>query len=185
MRNNFLTLFSLIVLFGLNTLNAQTKINWIKFNELPQIQKKQQKLVFVDVYTNWCGPCKMLDAQTFSDPRVADYINKHFYAVKFNAEGNDTVRFQDKVYINENYDPARAMYRNATHPFAGYFAVQGGGLAYPTTAYLDSDLKHLSQPVQGFLTPQKIEPILKYFGSKAYLNKSFQDFLKDFKPEWN
>ncbi|MFN3951981.1 MAG: thioredoxin family protein [Thermaurantimonas sp.] len=182
---NYFKILLLTVNLGITQLHAQSKVQWIKFSDLPAYQKKQKKLVFVDVYTNWCGPCKMLDAQTFGDPRVAEYLNTYFYPVKFNAEGNDTISFQDRIYINENYDPTRAMSRNSTHPFAGYFAIQGGGLAYPTTAYLDPDLMHLSQPVQGFLTPQKIEPILKYFGSKAYLTKNYQDFLKDFKPEWN
>ncbi|MCX8148861.1 thioredoxin family protein [Thermaurantimonas aggregans] len=181
----FKNLTLLLLLMAASSLRAQTKVQWYKFSEVQKLQKKQQKPIFVDVYTNWCGPCKMLDAQTFGDARVAEYLNKHFYPVKFNAEGNDTIVFQGKVYINENYDPSRAYSRNATHPFAGYFAVQGGGLAYPTTAYMDADLKHLVQPIQGFLTPQYIEPILKYFGSKAYLNKSFEDFMKDFKPEWN
>ncbi|MGK0639831.1 thioredoxin family protein [Schleiferia thermophila] len=162
---------------------AQSKVQWFKFSDIEKLQKKQQKPIFVDVYTNWCGPCKMLDANTFNDPRVAEYINKNFYPVKFNAEGNDTIHFQGQLYMNQNYDPTRAHSRNATHPFAGYFAVNGG-LAYPTTAYLDPNFKHLTQPIQGYLTPQNIEPILKYFGTNAYKTKTWEDFLKDFKPEW-
>ena len=47
----------------------------------------------MDMYTVWCGPCKMLDKNTFHNKDVADYINKYYYAVKFNAEGRMTKFF--------------------------------------------------------------------------------------------
>ena len=47
----------------------------------------------VDAYTVWCGPCKLLDKNTFGNKDVSDYLNANFYPVKFNAEGNEVVRF--------------------------------------------------------------------------------------------
>ena len=41
----------------------------------------------MDIYTDWCGPCKLMDKNTFQNPDVAQYLNNNFYAVKFNAEG--------------------------------------------------------------------------------------------------
>ncbi|GAL73053.1 thioredoxin family protein [Jejuia pallidilutea] len=62
----------------------------------------------MDVYTVWCGPCKMLDKNTFRNPDVIDYVNKNYYAVKFNGEGNDVVSYKDNSYANPGYNEARA-----------------------------------------------------------------------------
>ena len=61
---------------------------------------KQQKLslkkIIMDVYTKWCGPCRLLDKKNFN-PDVSRYISQNFYAVKFNAEGNEEIIFYDKI----------------------------------------------------------------------------------------
>ena len=80
--------------------DPEGKINWVTIEEAIKLQKKEPKKIIMDVYTNWCGPCKMLDKNTFGNADVANYINKNYYAVKFNAEGNDKVTFKDKTYSN-------------------------------------------------------------------------------------
>lgn len=175
--------FLSVLMFFVVSLQSSAQVQWISFSELEAAQKKDPRPVIVDMYTTWCGPCKMMDANTFNNPKVAAYINKHFHAVKFNAEGDEVVVFGGQRIVNEQYDPNRKG-RNATHPFAGSFSVNGR-LAYPTTAYLSPDLKLLTQPIQGYLTPDKIEPILKYFGSGTYLKKSWEEFNMSFQAEWN
>ncbi|MGB2404834.1 MAG: thioredoxin family protein, partial [Flavobacteriaceae bacterium] len=62
-------------------LQAQ-EINWLTLPEALEAQKAEPKKIFMDVYTIWCGPCKLLDRNTFSNKDVIRYINTHFYAVK-------------------------------------------------------------------------------------------------------
>ncbi|HHG84150.1 MAG TPA: DUF255 domain-containing protein, partial [Bacteroidetes bacterium] len=40
--------------------------------------KKENKLIFMDAYTSWCGPCKWMAANTFTDASVGAYFNQHF-----------------------------------------------------------------------------------------------------------
>ena len=51
--------------------------------------KKEKKLVLVDVYTDWCGWCKKLDKDTYSDKDVQAKLAKDFVAVKVNPETSD------------------------------------------------------------------------------------------------
>ena len=78
----------LVFLFGLNTfwINAQN-IEWLTFEAALEAQKENPKKILMDVYTDWCGPCKLMDKKTFQNKDVAAYISEHYYAVRFNAEG--------------------------------------------------------------------------------------------------
>jgi thiol:disulfide interchange protein len=48
--------------------------------------QSQNKLVFVDIYTTWCGPCKMLKQYTFTDSAVGNFFNKNFVNVSIDGE---------------------------------------------------------------------------------------------------
>ena len=86
----------------------EAEINWMTLEEAIELQKETPKKIIMDVYTNWCGPCKMLDKYTFHNEDVVNYINEHYYAVKFNAEGIDVVTFKGNTYSNPNYNPELA-----------------------------------------------------------------------------
>ena len=83
------SLVLLLVLLSLN-LQAQDQIQWMKFEEAIAANAKNPKMILVDVYTDWCGWCKKMDKDTFTDPKVIAHFQKNFYAVKLNAE--DTKR---------------------------------------------------------------------------------------------
>jgi thioredoxin-related protein len=59
--------------------------------------KAENKLIFVDCYTTWCGPCKKLDAEVFPNPEVGEFFNKHFVNLKVQM---DTTK-NDTEYIRE------------------------------------------------------------------------------------
>lgn len=177
-----LLVFALMPLMGL----AQTPpkgINWLSVEEAQAQAKKAPRPLFMDVYTQWCGPCKMLDRNTFSDPKLADYVNKHFYPVKFDAESGDPVTWKGQKLENPDFNPAMKGGRNGTHHLTYTIANVNGRIAYPTVVYLDSDLNVLA-PVQGYMTPQQMEPILTYFGEGHYKDKDYQTFMAEFKPKW-
>lgn len=141
---------------------AQETIKWVTFNEALELQKKKPKKIFMDVYTDWCGPCKMLDKQTFQNPDVVKYINEHYYAVKFNGEGKESVKYQDKAYGNPNYVEGRSG-RNSVHEFTQALGVN----AYPTMMFFDETGKVI-QPLKGFYKPKQIEIFLKIFATNDY-----------------
>ena len=171
-------LLILVVIFSAETIQAQ-EINWMTMNEAIAAQKKNPKKIFMDVYTTWCGPCKMLDKNTFSDKNVIEYVNKNYYAVKFNDEGTEEVNYQNFVYTNPNYNPNRKG-RNAQHLFAHAMKVT----AYPTVVFFKEN-GDLIQAVPGYRTPPQLEIFLKMIQNDDYLKlttaAAWEDYQKNFK----
>lgn len=66
-------------------------ITWMSWEEAVKANEQHPKKIFVDVYTDWCGWCKKMDAGTFKDPEIVKMMNESFYAIKLNAEQKDTI----------------------------------------------------------------------------------------------
>ena len=168
-----LTIFSI-------SLTAQ-EINWMTLEEAVEAQKTAPKKIFMDAYTIWCGPCKMLDKNTFNNKDVADYVNKNYYAVKFNAEGNETVIYKGKTYSNPNFNPNTSG-RNSSHQLSSVFGIR----AYPTLLFLDEQA-NLIAPITGYKTPNQLELFLKFFKATEAKNvsqESWDSYTSNFKPEF-
>ena len=69
----------------------KSMVHWMGYNEALEKAQKFPKLVFVDLYADWCIPCRVMDANVYSDPTVASLLNTRFYAVKLNADSQDTI----------------------------------------------------------------------------------------------
>lgn len=65
---------------------AQTDFRHITYEEAVKAAKAEQKLLFLDFYTDWCGPCKMMVNTVFPQKSVGDYFNAKFVCLKVNAE---------------------------------------------------------------------------------------------------
>ncbi len=169
----------LIVLFFTVGLANSQGINWMTMNEALAAQKKEPKKIFMDVFTTWCGPCKMLDKNTFGDKEVIEYVNKNYYAVKFDAEGTEEVKYQNFTYTNPNYRAERKG-RNSQHLFAHALKVT----AYPTVVFFREN-GDLIQAVPGYRTPQQLEIFLKMIHSDDYLKvtttEAWETYQKEFK----
>lgn len=64
--------------------------------------KKENKLVFLDAYASWCGPCKLMQARTFPDKKLGDFFNKKFVSVKMDMEKGEGPALAD-VYPLDAY----------------------------------------------------------------------------------
>ena len=65
---------------------AQTDFRHISFDEGLKAARKENKLLFVDFYTDWCGPCKKMANEVFPQENVGKYMNENFVSLKLNAE---------------------------------------------------------------------------------------------------
>ncbi|MFC4634779.1 thioredoxin family protein [Dokdonia ponticola] len=166
-------LLYIIALIFVSSLSAQ-EINWMTFDEALAAQEKNPKKIIVDAYTTWCGPCKLLDRNTFGNKKVAAFINEHYYAVKFNAEGTEEVNYLDNVYTNPRHDPNRRG-RNSQHEFAQALRLRG----YPSIVFFDEKGNYI-QPVVGYRTPRQLEIYLKMIANDDYKELTTDEKWEDY-----
>ncbi len=148
-------------------------INWISFETMQKEYAHNPKPIIIDLYTNWCGWCKVMDKNTYSNPNLVKYINEKYYAVKFNAESKESIYFNYKNYV---YDE-----KNRINTLALYLTY--GRLEFPHTILLSSPDAQPA-PFSGYLKPAQMESPLKYFGERADEKETFVTFNKELKKAW-
>lgn len=160
------------------------KIDWISFEEALKRNKKEPRKWVIDVFTDWCGWCKRMDATTFTDPNIVAYINANYYAVKFNAETSDTIHYLGKTLVNAEkgkLDQYGRLITRGTHQLA--FELMGNRLSYPTLVYMDDSAK-LIAPIGGYRSATDLQPFLVYFAENLYKYINLQDFVDDFQKSF-
>ncbi|MEO7446582.1 MAG: DUF255 domain-containing protein [Ferruginibacter sp.] len=149
------------------------EVNWLTMEELQVQYAKEPRPIIIDLYTDWCGWCKVMDSKTYTNPKLAAYINEHYYAVKYNAESQKDISFNNIAYkYNTHY---------RTNDLAMYLTF--GRLEFPTTIFLSS-LDARPAPLSGYMKPAQMEAPLKYFAERKDVTQSFVDFNKKMKKEW-
>ena len=159
---------------------AQTKgkktgksVPWLSPLQVESKWNEEKKPILVDVYTDWCHYCKIMDNTTWSNPKVSDYIAQNFYAIKFNAESKEPVSWMGKAY------EFKSTYK--VHMLAAEWLQ--GNMVYPSTVLIPPGGDAVVIP--GVLTAKDIEPMLKYFGEGHYLTTEWKAFQKNYKTTWN
>ena len=69
------------------------------FQEALEIAKQQNKMLFVDVYTSWCGPCRWMSEEVLQTPEAAKYFDKYFVCFKIDAEKGDGMAFAEEYGV--------------------------------------------------------------------------------------
>lgn len=95
--------------------------------------KKQNKLIFLDAYASWCGPCKLLKKNTFPDKEAGEYFNKNFINVAVDMEKGDGPALSVKYAVN----------------------------AYPTLIIINAEGKIITY-TQGYINPKQLIDFGKY-----------------------
>lgn len=70
-----------------------------KWSKVLAEAKKQNKLIFVDAYATWCGPCKQMEKNVFPDTAVGRFFNQNFISVSLDVEAGDGIAFGQKYGV--------------------------------------------------------------------------------------
>ncbi|MCK4907741.1 MAG: DUF255 domain-containing protein [Spirochaetes bacterium] len=140
--------------------SAKTLVKWISYDSAVQKAKTSKKHLIVDLYTDWCSWCKVLDKKVYSNKKIVKVMDKLFHPVKINAESDSVV--------------AKIQGMDLTgRQLTQMFKVTG----FPSTAFLDPDGK-LIGVVPGYIPPEKFIQLIKFIGGSHYKTMKFQEYLK-------
>lgn len=160
-----------LLLFGLWIFNVESKstfkakpysylsvsdetqtIEWLDMETAADRNKEEKKFFFIDIYTDWCGWCKKMDASTFQDSEVVAYMSEHFYAVKMNAESKDPIAYNEVLYEYKLYN-GKGYNELAVN-------LLGGKMSFPSFVVLSKKEAKLGTIV-GFQQPSQLLATLK------------------------
>ena len=167
MLKNITLSFSLLLLSGGLTVLQSQDLNWYTIEEALELSASEPRMMVIDVYTDWCGWCKRMDAATFSDSAVAAVLGQYFYPVKLNAEGKKDIVLGDRTY--KFVDNGRRGY----HELAA--AVTNGRLSYPTVSVLDKQGR-LVNVKAGYQGPDQFSQFLEFYRTEAYKTQSWENY---------
>lgn len=154
-----------IVMLGISAM-AQTNFRHISFEEAKAAAKAENKLVFVDFYTSWCGPCKNMANNVFPQVELGNFMNSKFVCVKYDAEKEELELVKNSMI--EAY-PTFVVF-NADGIEVGRKV--GGSSAEAFMA----DMERLSNPE---LTPEKIRASYDAGNRNATLIKAYASLLQE------
>jgi thioredoxin-related protein len=166
-------LFIVLSSFSETPSSLKEKIQWISFEEAEKKLKSDPRPILIDIYTDWCGWCKVMDKKTYANNNVADYINQHYYAIKFNAESKSPISWRGKTY---QYEAQSRMHGLAVE-------LLKGDAGFPTTVFIPVNPAE-PQPIPGFLEPKDIHTLLTYFSEGHYQKVRFDKYAEKFKSSW-
>lgn len=147
--------------------SSRDEIQWLSIEEAEKLMDVTPKKLFVDVYTDWCGFCKKMDRSTFTEEEIIAYVNQHFYAVRLNAEGTDTLRFNNQTYHNDD-----RFHQLATNWLSGR-------MGFPSFAYIDTD-KQLITTIPGYRNDEELIVDLHFIHEEQYKTTDYDAFDQEY-----
>ena len=143
---------------------GEKKLPWLAFDAATDRAMKENKHIIVDIYTTWCGWCKVMDRQTYGNSDVADYLSQNFVLAKLNGESSAKIHWKGKMITEREF--ARSV----------------GVTGFPTTYFLKPNAEIVGG-APGFLRPNEMLIYAKYVSTRWYEKGTPQDYLKSLKQE--
>ncbi|MDP4266607.1 MAG: DUF255 domain-containing protein [Bacteroidota bacterium] len=170
--NKLITLAFLSIINFCIAQEHSSPVKWLTFDKAILLSKENPKKIFIDTYTDWCGWCKRMDAITFTNPVIAEILNKYYYPVKLNGEYKDTIIYKGYTFINPNPSGMRS-------PHQLVMKLLDGRLGFPAVVFLDENQDRITT-APGYREPAEMEIILNYIKDNAYKSMKFEEYKAKF-----
>ena len=163
----FLVMLAVVTGFKSDGKRPAEGIQWLTIEEAYAKIQQEPRKVLIDVYTDWCGWCKVMDRETFKNKAVVEYVNRKYYAVKLDAEQKKAITLGDKKFefLSEG---GRGVHQLA-------LALTNNQPSYPTTVFLD-DKFNMIQPLPGYMKAKEFHQVITFIGEDYHKKEAFEDY---------
>jgi thioredoxin-related protein len=141
-------------------------VSWHNFNDGIKLAREKRKPVVIDFYADWCGWCKKMDAEVFSDSEVARKLRDDFICIRIYTDKNisEIIRYKNHTLTKQE--------------FSTMLGVQG----LPTLVFMDREANLITK-IPGFIKKNVFLPLIGYMEEECYQKKvSFNDYMDGKSP---
>lgn len=148
-------------------------VDWKTVEEALEAVKTNPKKIFIDITNNYKVSCTVMMLTTYNNPKIAEYLNKHFYPVRFNVFSNDTINAWANEFVNNTDE----------HPYHSLaVALLEGKMQFPVVLFFNKEGKFIHRQI-AYMTPEKFEPWLYYIANDKFKETTFAEYLKTFESQ--
>jgi|SRR5699024_9736488 len=159
LKVRFKLFFALIVFYVFSATVYAQEIDWLPLEKAQQLALKNDKKVLIYAKASWCGYCKRMEEEVFTQQSVADSLRKYFYTVRIDIESDNKLIFSEQRYTEQGLSRKFRIFST------------------PTFIFLNSDGSVIGrQP--GYMPADVFTKIVSFTGSDAYRNQEFEEYLK-------
>lgn len=157
-------------------LHAQdtSQIKWHTLEEAVALSEKEPKKIFMDVMTVWCGWCKKMDREVFSQNEVIELLNNEYYAVRLDAQQKADIKFQGETFEYKMYG------QKGFNSFA--VELLRGKMGFPQLVFLDEEFK-IIQSLEGYHQADRLTLILKYFSADDHKQTPWSTYVRNYQSQ--
>lgn len=137
--------------------DAPDKLDWLAFDAAATKAEAQKKHMIVDIYTTWCGWCKIMERETYTNPQVVAYLRENFILAKVNGESTAKLKWRGRDLTERQ--------------FAKAVGVNG----YPSTYFFKPNAELLGG-MSGFLMPPDFMIYAQYVATRWYEKGKIQAY---------
>lgn len=134
-------------------------VQWKAYDAGLNLAKTQQKPVFVEFFATWCGYCKKMDKEVFSNKNVQKLLNQYFVAIRVTESSENEVKYQNNTVTEKQ------------------LTSMSGVTGFPTLMFLDTEGNEITK-LPGYIGPEEMGSVLKFIGTKAYKKMDYPTFQK-------
>jgi len=152
-------LIALVLLVPVGLQAGESAVRWLPLDQAMKEAKREKKLILIDFYAEWCGYCKKMKRETYTDSKVVERINMLFKAVSVDIEGNKEFNIKGE--------------KTSEKEFSGSFRIT----ATPTTFFFKPNGDPI-KGIPGYMEPDEFLDILNYFGEGWFKKMGIVEYLE-------
>ncbi len=146
--------------------SSSGELVWYRYDEGLKKAKAEKKPILVDFYTDWCGWCKKMDKDTYTNQEIVKLLNVNFIAVKINAESKNPLDLKDPDGKNKTEAQIAREFKVSAYPITWFLRPTGEQIA----------------PLPGYRGPADFLPILTlvsdFVKEKAYEKMTINEYIQ-------